>query len=72
MRAEKLEWPAIGLRGLSNGLQYITAAADGGDGRERRRGGRVVYGACLENRSPLTRTVGSNPTPSAGEHGVVA
>ena len=68
LKAEQSEWPTIVLRGLSNGLQYISAVVAGGDDRDRRRGGRVVYGACLENRYPLTRTVGSNPTPSAGEH----
>ncbi len=31
----------------------------------RRRGGRVVYRASLENWSRCKLTVGSNPTPSA-------
>ncbi len=33
--------------------------------RSHRRGGRVVECTGLENRRPFTRTVGSNPTPSA-------
>ena len=32
-----------------------------------RRGDQVVYGAALEKRSPIIRSVGSNPTLSAEE-----